>query len=354
MNLLLAPFAAAYGCASSARSMAYQQGWLKARRLSRPVISVGNLTAGGTGKTPLVALIAKLLLKRGLKPVILTRGYGRAPGPPLIALDAAPGRAPDPRQVGDEPALLAAELPEVPIVVSASRFQGGRYAEEHFQIDAHLLDDGFQHQQLARQIDVVALDVTQPLSDRAIIPAGRQRERCSALKRARLVALTRTEQAGLAGQADVADGANGVDLAPFERRVREINPQAQIFPCRTKLSGWLSVAGGRRLPADFPAGRDVYAFCGIGNPQAFFRDLGRWGLAPAGTRVFPDHHVYTNAEIARLAVAARETGATLVTTEKDVMNLPADWRQTLPAFACLIEAEILEASAFEKSLLEAL
>lgn len=331
--------------------MAYRRGWLRARRLGRPVISVGNLTAGGTGKTPLVALIAKLLLQRGLKPVILTRGYGRASGPPLVALDPAPERSPDPRQVGDEPALLAAELPEVPLVVSASRFDGGRYAEEHYQPDAHLLDDGFQHQQLARQLDIVALDATQPFSDRAIIPAGQQRERCAALKRAHIVVLTRVDPADLAGQADRADGA---ELAPLERRVREINPQAKLFHCQTKLAGWLSVADGRRLPADFPAGRGVYAFCGIGNPEAFFRDLARWGLALAGTRAFRDHHVYTDSEIARLVIAAHKTNATLITTEKDVMNLPADWRHTLPAFACLIEAGILEAAAFEESLFEAL
>ncbi|MGH9345226.1 MAG: tetraacyldisaccharide 4'-kinase [Terriglobia bacterium] len=348
MRRLLAPLtplailATVYGCGSSARNAAYQRKWLKVRRLGRPVISIGNLTAGGTGKTPLVALIARLLLKGGLKPVILTRGYGRASGPPLIALDPAGERSPDPRQVGDEPALLAAELPEVPIVISASRVQAGRYAEERYQPDVHLLDDGFQHQQLARQLDIATLDTTQPLSDRAVIPAGRQRERCSALKRAHMVVLTRVEKVDMAAS------------APLERQVRGINSQSKIFHCRTKLSGWLSVADGRRLTADYPAGRDVYAFCGIGNPEAFFRDLARWDLSLAGRRSFHDHHVYTDSEIARLVIAANKIKATLVTTVKDVMNLPADWRHTLPAFACLIEAEILEASAFEESLFEAL
>ncbi|HEV2418912.1 MAG TPA: tetraacyldisaccharide 4'-kinase [Terriglobia bacterium] len=340
MRPLLAPLAAVYGCASSARAAAYQRGWIKAARLSRPVISVGNLTAGGTGKTPLVALIARMLLHRGLKPVILTRGYGRAPGPALIALDPATERSPDPRQAGDEPALLAADLPEVPIVISASRIQTGRYAEEHYQPDAHLLDDGFQHQQLARRLDIVALDATQPLSDRALIPAGRQRERCAALKRAHIIVLTRVEQ---------------VDLtAPIERQARAINPLAPIFHSRTELAGWLSVADGRRLPPGFLAGRRGYAFCGIGNPDAFFHNLGRWGITLAGKKAFHDHHVYRDSEIARLVIAARETKATLVTTAKDVMNLPADWRHTLPAFAALIEAEILEAAAFEKSLFDAL
>lgn len=328
-----------YGCASSARSAAYQKGWLKAQRLAPPVISVGNLTAGGAGKTPLVAMIARMLLGRGLKPAILTRGYGRAPGPPLIAIDPAPMRAPDPRQVGDEPALLAAELPDVPIVISASRVKAGRYAVDRYQPDALLLDDGFQHMQLARRLDIVALDATQPFADRNLIPRGRQREKCAALKRAHLVVLTRTSRNGLAAS------------LPLERQARQIHPRAPVFHCETKLAGWQSVGGDLGTS---PEGRPIYAFCGIGNPGAFFRDLASWGLTLAGKQIFRDHHVYRNSEIARLVTAAQDFKATLVTTMKDVMNLPADWRHALPAFAPLIEASIVEAPAFEKSLFEAL
>lgn len=339
MSAILAPFAWMYGCASSARSAAYQRGWLKAQRLAPPVISIGNLTAGGAGKTPLVAMIARMLLGHGLKPAILTRGYGRAPGPALIAIDSSPERSPDPRQAGDEPALLAAELPDVPIVISASRVEAGRYAVEHYQPDALLLDDGFQHMQLARRLDIVALDSTQPFSDRALIPRGRQREKCAALKRAHMVVLTRTNRNGL------------TTSLPIERQVRQIHARVPVFHCETKLAGWFSVGGDQGAS---PEGRPVYAFCGIGNPGAFFHDLAGWGLVLTGRQVFRDHHVYRDSEIARLATAAQDAKATLVTTMKDVMNLPADWRHTLPAFAPLIEASILEASAFEKALFEAL
>lgn len=342
MKAILAPFAWIYGCASGARSAAYQRGWLKAQRLAPPVISIGNLTAGGTGKTPLVALVARILLARGLKPAILTRGYGRAPGSALIALDPAPERSPDPRQAGDEPALLAAALPDVPIVISASRVEAGRYAVERYQPDALLLDDGFQHLKLARRLDIVALDATQPFSDRALIPRGRQREKCAALKRAHIVVLTRTGPDRLAA------------AAPLERRVRRIHPRVPVFHCETKLSGWLSLADREPAPAGFPVNRLAYAFCGIGNPGAFFRDLEKWGLTLAGKQVFRDHHVYSNSEIARLVIAAQDAKAALVTTVKDTMNLPADWGHTLPAFVPLIEAAILEAPAFEKALLEAL
>ena len=336
MNPLLAPLAAVYGGAASLRSAAYRQGWLKSRRLLRPVVSVGNLTTGGTGKTPLVALLARLLLERGLKPAILTRGYRRASGPSLIALDAAPERRVDPRQVGDEPAWLANELPGVPIVVSSDRYHAGCVAEERFAVDVHVLDDGFQHLRLCRNADIVTIDATQPLSDRAILPAGRQRERTAALKRAHFVILTRTDQA---------------DAGPLEALVHEINPRALVFRVRTGLSGWREVATGRRLAADFLQGRALYAFCGIGNPQAFFRDLKRWGFDVCGTKTFSDHHLYSEADLKRLVSCARQSDATLVTTEKDVMNLRGDFARGLEAYACRIEPGIEDSVAFVEALL---
>lgn len=337
MSFFLSPLGSIYGWAGASRSAAYRGGWLRTQRLSHPVISVGNLTLGGTGKTPLVALIARLLLNHGVKPAILTRGYGRKRGASLIILDPGSERLPDPREVGDEPALLAAELPEVPIAVCADRARGGRAVEERFQIGVFLLDDGFQHLRLERDIDVVALDATQEISDRAILPAGRQRERASALMRANLVVITR------AGQAD---------STWIEEQARGINPQVKVFHCRTRLCGWLNVASGRRMPADSLLGRRVCAFCAVGNPEAFFRDLVRWGLELAGSHAFRDHHRYTGSDVAHLVLSARNAGgATLVTTAKDVMNLPPDWKPDLNAFAGLIEAEVLEGNEFEETLL---
>lgn len=339
MRALLAPLAAIYGAAAAARSEAYRCGWLKAQRLRRPVISVGNLTTGGTGKTPLVAWIARLLQKQGIKPAILTRGYGRMRGPSLLAIDPTPGRSPDPRQVGDEPALLARILPGVPIVVSRDRWRAGRFAEERFEIGVHLLDDGFQYLRLARNLDIVTLDTTQDMNDRRILPAGRQRERCHALERAHIVVLTRTGQA---------------DARPLEARVRELNARAQLFHSRTKHCGYLEVASGRLLPADALHGRRVMAFCGIGNPAAFFCDLTGRGLDVRAAETFRDHHVYSDSDMARLVDCARKADATLVTTEKDVMNIPADWRGKLDAVACLIEVEVLDPGRFEKALIERL
>jgi tetraacyldisaccharide 4'-kinase len=336
MNPFLSSLAVIYGRASSARSAAYRHGWLKRRRLNRPVISIGNLTVGGTGKTPLVAYVARLLLKRGFKPSILTRGYRRSRGPSLVVLEPSSSRSLDPREVGDEPALLATALPEVPIVVCTDRYRGGLVAEERFQVNVHLLDDGFQRLQLARDVDIVALDVTQELSDRALLPAGRQREPVEALRRAHLVVLTRVELGG---------------AERLEQIVGERHPGALLFHGRTRLRALRSFSSGQEFLLESLEARPVCAFCGIGNPRAFFRNLRQWGFHIVGEHAFPDHHVYSERDVASLVLSAREAGAlTLMTTEKDFGNLPADWRADLNAYACIIETEIEEQEAFERAL----
>ncbi|MGO9272525.1 MAG: tetraacyldisaccharide 4'-kinase [Terriglobia bacterium] len=338
----LEPLAVGFRLGVAIRSFAYREGWLTTRRLTRPVVSVGNLTVGGTGKTPLVALVARALARMGLKPAVLTRGYRRRGDVDLIALEPrAPGekRTVDPRAVGDEPALLARLLPEVPIVVSSDRYRAGRLAEDRFGAGAHILDDGFQHLALARDLDIVVLDVTGKLSDWALLPAGRQREPCSALARADLVVLTRTELA---------------DPSPLASRVRQINPKARIFHASTKVCGLVdATTGERHAPAALKTklGQTFWAFCGLGNPDAFFADLRAWGFTVAGETAFRDHHVYRGAELPDLEARALRAGAAaLLTTEKDAMNLPSDAVTRLPIFACAIELELRELQTFEQEL----
>ncbi|MGH9471006.1 MAG: tetraacyldisaccharide 4'-kinase [Terriglobia bacterium] len=339
MNPLLALFAACYRFAATARSAAYRHGWLRSRQLSRPVISIGNLTIGGTGKTPLVALVARLLADRGWRPVILTRGYGRRRGLSLTVAPAGGSRAARER-AGDEPCLLAARLPGVPVVVCADRYRAGRFAEERFNPGVHLLDDGFQHLQLRRQMDIVALDATCELSDRALLPAGRMREPLAALKRAHLIVITRAELAG---------------AAALEKLARQVNPEARIFHARTRLSGLRELRRGSIVPPEALRGKRIFTFCGIGNPKAFFLDLGRWGMTVAGRQAFRDHHVYRPRELAALARRAAAAGASaLVVTEKDAMNLPESWTPPLDAFACIVDAEVGEGAAFEAELLRLL
>ncbi len=337
---ILRPLALAFRAGVELRIAAYRRGWLKTRRLDRPVISVGNLTVGGTGKTPLVEWLAKSLLRQGRKPGILSRGHGRRRGADIIVIEPRLGRDPDPRSVGDEPALLARSLPEVPIIVGAERYQAGRIAEERFSVDVHLLDDGFSHLALDRDVDVVILDSTEELSDQALLPAGRLREPFSALTRADFVILTRTELS---------------DPRPLEARLRRIGPQASIFRGRTNLCRLVEVPSGGTLTPEALQGRPVYAFCGIGNPGAFFRDLAAWGFSAAGQQSFRDHHVYSASELKLLGVRARDLGAVaMLTTEKDAMNFPAVWQSDVPVVCCAIQTEIGEAQAFEEAVLASL
>jgi len=334
------PLAAGFRLGIALRRAAYRRGWLKTRRLNRPVVSVGNITTGGTGKTPLVAYIARRLLAHGFRPGILTRGYGRGGGADIIALGRDREQKVSPREVGDEPALLARMLPGVPIVVCADRYRGGQVAEERFEVDVHLLDDGFQHWALERDVDIVTLDVTQELSDRDLLPAGRQREPCSALERADLIVFTRTEIG---------------DPQASEEPVRRMNPRAAFFHCRTRLRELVDVSTGQIHPPGAFQGEPVVAFCGVGNPRAFFEDLRKWGLTVAAKYSFRDHHVYSGKDLLPIMLKLEKSGArALVTTEKDALNLPSLKRGDPPILACATEVTLDEAEQFEQALLERL
>jgi len=337
VNPLLLPFSGGFRLGVALRHAAYKRGWFKIQRLSRPVVSIGNLTVGGTGKTPLVVCIANILLRRGWKPSILTRGYGRRGNVDMAVVEPGVGRSAIARDIGDEPALLARALPEVPIVVCADRWRGGQVAEERFEVDAHILDDGFQHLALARDVDLVALDPTQTLSDLHLLPAGRQREPLSALRRAQIVVLTRIDSA---------------DPQYLEERVLDIHPAARVFRSRTRLIDCRAPFSGECISPGEIGSRKAAAFCAIGNPRAFFADLRRWGFSLVAEHVFPDHHAYTGGEIQRLVASARTEGAeALVTTQKDAVKFSRDWNPQLPIWTCEIEAQILEAEDFERVLL---
>jgi tetraacyldisaccharide 4'-kinase len=336
VKAVLGPLGRLYGMGAVARRAAYHRGWLRRRRLGRPVVSVGNLAAGGTGKTPLVYWLCERLQGAGLRPAILTRGYGRRRGPDAVVVPPKQGRQPEPRDVGDEAAWLARALPEVPVGVSADRFRTGRLIEDNFPVDVFVLDDGFQHLALVRELDVVTLDATRPISDGAILPAGLQREPCSALARADVVVITRTELAA---------------PAPLEAVVRRMNPEVTLIRTRTRLDHVVDVASGASRSVSQPAaawaGRPVHAFCGIGNPEAFFRDLRLWGFDVVRESVFLDHHVYRDLRFAHGGEASA-----LVTTEKDAMNLEGlDLAAAgVPVLACCTRFELVNEAAFDEIL----
>ncbi|HUI40406.1 MAG TPA: tetraacyldisaccharide 4'-kinase [Terriglobia bacterium] len=335
MSTVLRPLSRLYGVGAAMRGAAYRRGWLRRRRLNHPVISVGNLTAGGTGKTPLVRWIVERLQARGFRPAILTRGYRRQNGPDAIVVPPKPGRAPEPREVGDEAAWLARELPAVPIGVSADRYTTGRLIEENYPVDVFVLDDGFQHLALGRDLDVVVLDATRGISDREVLPAGLQREPCSALGRADVVVISRAELA---------------DPAPLEAAVRGVRPGARLARARTRLERLGDLASGKALSVEEWRGRPVHAFCGIGNPEAFFSDLRRWGFDVVRESVFPDHFAYRNLNFARTSPGGEV--AALLTTEKDLMNLQGlkISEVGVPVLACVTRLEIDDEVEFDAAL----
>jgi tetraacyldisaccharide 4'-kinase len=270
--------------------------------LTRPVISVGNLRTGGSGKTPVVEHIARLLLARGERPAILTRGYARrAPSDGVtVVSDGTTVLAPL-EQAGDEPLMLARALPGVPVLVGANRYLSGLLAEGRFGATIHLLDDGFQHVALARDLDLLIADA-RDLADR-VLPAGHLRESLTA--------------AGLADALLIAD-----DDAEGDLRLRRELGIRTAFRVRRVLGTprWIGSGDG----ADPAADEIVLAVAGIARPERFFADLTAAGWRVAGTEVFRDHHPYTDADAARIARAAHGVAATLVlTTEKDGVRLAA-------------------------------
>jgi tetraacyldisaccharide 4'-kinase len=275
------------------------------RRLDRPVVSVGNVAVGGTGKTPVVAYVARLLRDAGHRPAILTRGYARAsPSDGVTVVSDRERVLADLDRAGDEPLMLARRLPGIPVLVSSDRHLSGRLAERRFGSSVHLLDDGFQHFQLDRDVDLVVVSGAD-LARSATLPSGRLREPLDVLRDASAVILADVEPAE--DEAAVrALGAFGVEVT--FRLVRESGSPQPIDE------------GDRFEPP--AAGTGVLAVAGLARPERFFADVSRHGWTVAGTLVYRDHHRYTRRDIATMAAAMRGAGASLVvTTEKDVVRM---------------------------------
>lgn len=288
----------------TARLAAYRRRLLRAQRLPVPVVSVGNLTFGGTGKTPTVIALARDLVRRGRRPAVLSRGYGRRAGQPLVVL--APDPHLDPATCGDEPAEIASRLPGVPVVVDPDRARGGREALRR-GADVLLLDDGFQHLRLARDLDLVLLDAGDPWGGGRLPPAGRLREPLAGLARADAVLVTKLPP----DRAEVPDA--------IRRRVAELAPGTPVLAAA--LQPTRLAADGRWQEAEALRGRRVFAFAGLGRPGGFLDSLARCGALVAGSRFFPDHHHYAAEDLAAVLAAAAALDAVPVTTRKDGVKL---------------------------------
>ncbi len=325
LGWLLWPLSLVYGAGVWLKGQAFRLGWRKARRLPVPVISVGNLTAGGTGKTPLVLWLAQRLHAQGARAAILTRGYGRRDRGPLVMNGLGDVSRYTPALMGDEPILLARRAPEATLGIGPDRFLLARQImalEAQSPPQAFLLDDGFQHRQLARDLDIVVLDATDPFGSGALLPAGFLREPVSALSRAGVIVVHRAPEP-----------------LPLEltAKIRRFNSHAPIVRTWTELETVLELKSDREASLFALKQQRVFAFCGIGNPEAFWRDLSRWGFDVACTRAFPDHYRYTKEDVVEIGRQAERSGAAvLLTTEKDKVNLTGTPIDGPPAFYCRI------------------
>jgi tetraacyldisaccharide 4'-kinase len=282
------PLTGLYATATALRNKLFDRGVLSSRRLEQPVVSVGNLSAGGSGKTPFVIALGELLKARGIHFDVLSRGYGRKTRGVLIV-----DKDGDARDFGDEPLLIARRL-GVPVVVGESRYDAGRLAEQKFQTQLHILDDGFQHRYLFRDFDIVLM--TERDFDDRLLPSGRLREPLSSLARADALVLP----AGVTLDQLISrrDAARRVSLQ-----------QAPIWRIERKIV----------LPIVPPA---PIVFCGIARPQQFFAQLRAAGLTPAAEVEFRDHHAYDRKDIKRLLTMRGKLDAGgFLTTEKDAVNL---------------------------------
>ncbi|MFN2492475.1 MAG: tetraacyldisaccharide 4'-kinase [Pyrinomonadaceae bacterium] len=315
-SLLLTPISAIYGAVTRIRLAAYQRGILSVSKLPATVVSVGNLTIGGTGKTPLVDWICHALSRargqeNGREPeklCVLTRGYGRDnPKTHLVVSDGNEILAGE-EESGDEPFLLARNLLGVAAVIAnPNRLAAGRWAIETWNTDVFVLDDGLQHLQLARDLNIVSLDATNPWGNGGLLPYGRLREPVEGLSRADCIVITRTEQVE--------------DVTPIKDSIKRLVGTIPVFSSRMLVSEVRGIVGNPVDRESLLRGT-LGAFCGIGSPEPFFNNLRSEGYKLAFTESFPDHHRYTQAELDLLSLKAKARGATsLITTEKDAVKL---------------------------------
>ena len=321
-----------YRIAVRLRLVAYGLGLLRTRHLPVPVLSVGNITLGGTGKTPAVVHIAELLLAQGRRPAIVSRGYGRADEASVLVVSDGRSVLTGSDQAGDEPSMLANRLAGVPVVVGKDRYYAGRTAIERFQPDLVVLDDGFQHVRLRRDLNIVLVDAADPFGNGKLFPAGILREPLSALKRAQVVVLNRADRSG--------------DLDGLRRTIRRFT-SALIVSGTYRPIDLVEIATGASRSLEVLQNASVTAFAGIARPESLEATLISLGAEIVGFRNYPDHHRYGHADIKVLIEDASRTASLLITTEKDAVKLKGMAPKGI--WTIRIRLEIREREAWEEA-----
>ncbi len=311
--LLGRPFSGIYGRIMLLRSFLYKKKVIRAKRLPVPVISVGNLSLGGTGKTPHVIEICKFLKGEGFHPAVLTRGYGGKAGKGPLLVSEGKGIRADVSEAGDEPWMIATKLEGVPVIAGSDRYRCGLFALKRLPVTQFVLDDGFQHLGLERDLDIVLIDATRPIDSERVFPGGTLREPPVALSRADTIILSKCNEVGSNRLVTVEEALRAyTKAAPIFQSIYEIDRIDVVF------KGHLSKAASLKEPSS----RGVFCFCGLARPQSFFELLKKAGVKIKGVLQFADHHEYKETDLIAIGKRARTFGSDIVlTTEKDFAKI---------------------------------
>ncbi len=324
-----------YGLAIRLRCAFYAHALFKQRKLPQRVISVGNITLGGTGKTPTVMQIAGVLCRNRKRPVVISRGYGRSDESALVVVSDGKQVLADVKTGGDEPVLIGSRLADVPVIADRNRSRASLFALQKFGSDTVILDDGFQHLEVRRDLDIVLLDATDPFGSGKLFPAGILREPLSALKRAQAVLITNADRVK--------------DLGPLKSAINQ-NTQARIFTSYQVPSCLVDVMTGETKPLSALRGIGVLAFSGIARPASFVSLLRSLGANVKAEIAYSDHYGYKRSDLAEIVQRAADAKVGMtVTTEKDAVRL----RSLAPhgIVALRIELKIVENEEWEAVLL---
>lgn len=324
----------------------FRWGIMRPHTLGCQVLSVGNLTVGGTGKTPVVEVFARSLQEQGRKVAILSRGYKRKKpplmkrikgkltfqkyGPPPLVVSDGNRLLLNSSTSGDEPYMLASNLPNVAVIVAKNRVNAGQYAIKKLGCDTLILDDGFQYMRLRHRLDIVLVDRTNPFGNRCVLPNGLLREPVRNIRRAGFIFITKS---------------NGDGAPELKKQLRELNPDAEISECRHCARYIQNVFTGERRELSALSGLRVAALSGIAVPLGFEEELERQGARVLAHKTYADHHRYTQQEIIDQINEAIKLGAqAIITTEKDAVRFPFVDRRDVPIYFLRVEIEMLSGS----------
>ena len=315
----LVPISWFYGCIIYVRNQFYNWGLIKTISFNKPIISIGNITSGGTGKTPLVIYFAKLLLKIGKKPGIISRGYGRKSQGLQIIHDGKISLS-DVNISGDEPYLMARVLEKVPVVVCEDRSKGVRHLLKYYSVDVIIMDDGFQHRKVNRDLDIISVSANNKVVDYKLLPWGNLRESLKNIKRADLVIYTKT---------------NNYKTPAITSKIQ---PFIKTKPIKSSIVSVLMKYDTSGCHNSLPPNKPMFAFCGIAEPNSFIKTALELGLNIEDRKFFRDHQDYTKAVIRKLSEQIRiGTRTHVVTTEKDLVKLPLSFLAEFDVYVIRID-----------------